>query len=75
MITQWATLHPVIFPVKQWAAIVKHISLYHGSSKATPVSAVLKHNQIVHITQKQVRDALRDGVKSFGESKLCINAS
>ena len=38
------------------------------------MSAVLQHNRIIHITQKQVRDALRDRVKAFSESKLCINA-
>ena len=75
MITQWATLHLFLCPVKQWAAIVKHISLYPGASKATPVSAVLQHKRIVHITKKQVNDALQDGVKAYRESKLCINAS
>ena len=54
---------------------MKRISLYPGASKATPASAVLQHKQIVHIAQKQVNDALQEGVKAYGESELCINAS
>ena len=38
----------------------------------TPVSAVLVHGRILHITQKQVKDTLRDGVNSYGRSKLQI---
>jgi hypothetical protein len=41
----------------------------------TNVSAVLVHGRISHITQKQVNDALRDGVKAYGESKLQILVS
>ena len=37
----------------------------------SPVSAVV-HGRISHTTKKQVNDALRDGVKSFGKSKLKI---
>ena len=40
-----------------------------------PVSAVLVHGWISHITQKQVNNALRDGVKSYGKSKLQILVS
>ena len=39
------------------------------------MSAVLQHNRIVHINQKQVNEALQDEVKAYGESKLRINAS
>ena len=67
-----ATPHPVICPVKQWAAIVQRIKPYPGSSSKTPVSAVLSHGKIAHITQKQVMDAFCDGVKTFGESRLRI---
>ena len=69
-ITQCATCQILLFPVKQWAAIVKRIEPYPGTSKKTPVSAVLDHGWISHITQKQVNDALRDGVKAYGKSKL-----
>jgi hypothetical protein len=41
----------------------------------TKVSAVLVHGRISHITQKQVNDALRDGVKAYGKSKLQILVS
>ncbi len=71
-ITQWATPHPVLCPVKAWAAVVSRVRSYTGSSDKTPVSAVLHHGRIKHVTQKQVKDALRDGVKSYGESKLRI---
>ena len=74
-ITQWNTDHTFLCPVKQWAAIVKRIGSYPGSSMTTKVSAVLVHGRISHITQKQVNDALRDGVKAYGESKLQILAS
>jgi hypothetical protein len=69
-VTQYATLHPVLCPVKQWAAIVTRISLYPGATKESPVSAVLRHKRIAQITQKMVNEALRDGVKAYGESKL-----
>jgi hypothetical protein len=74
-VTQWTTEQILLCPVKQWAAIVKRISSYPGSSTRTKVSAVLVHGRISHITQKQVNDALRDGVKSYGESKLQILVS
>ena len=74
-VTQYATLHPVLCPVKQWAAIAKFISLYPGASKETPVSAALHHKQIAQITQKMVNEALRDGVKAYRKSKLRIKAS
>jgi len=41
----------------------------------TKVSAVLVHGQISNITQKQVNDALRDGVKAYSKSKLQILVS
>jgi len=41
----------------------------------TKVSTVLVHGRISHITQKQVNDALRDGVKAYGKSKLQILVS
>ncbi len=62
-------------PAKQWAAIVKRIGLYWGLSMKSPVSAVLVHGQILHITQKKVNNALRDGVKSYGKSILQIRVS
>jgi hypothetical protein len=55
--------------------------LFDGSAripdrqKETPVSAVLVHGRISHITQKQVIDTLRDGVKTYGESKHGIKIS
>jgi hypothetical protein len=69
-VTQYATLHPVLCPVKQWAEIVKRISLYPGASKATPVSAVLRHKRIAQITQKMVNEALRDGVKALANQNF-----
>ena len=39
------------------------------------MSAVLRHKKIVQITQKMVKEALRDGVKAYSESKLRILAS
>ena len=39
------------------------------------MSAVLSHGKISHDTQKQVKDALRDSVKTFGESNLRIKVT
>jgi hypothetical protein len=71
-ITQWATDQSLLCPVKQLAAIVKCIGSYWGLSMKSPVLAVLVHGWILHITQKQVNDALRDRVKSYSKSKLQI---
>ena len=71
-ITQWRTDHPVLCPVKQWAAIITRISSYPGSSDDTPVSAVWRHNTIEHITSDDVITTLRDAVKAYGEDDLRI---
>jgi hypothetical protein len=73
-ITQWATDHILLCPVKQWANIIKRIRSYPGVSETTLVLAVLDHGRISHITQKQVTDALRNGFRTYGESKLQIKA-
>ena len=73
-ITQWATNHILLCPVKQWSNIIKQIRLYPGVSETTLMSAVFNHRRISHITQKQVTDALRDGVKTYGKSKLQIKS-
>ena len=36
---------------------------------------MLSHGKITHVTQKQVTDALCDGVKTFGESRLQIKVT
>jgi hypothetical protein len=53
---------------------VERIRAYPGLSSETSVPALLEHKQISHITQKQVKDTLRDRVKSFGEAKLRIQS-
>ena len=73
-ITQWKTSDPILCPVLQWAAIVTRITTYPGSLDATPVSAVWNRGRIEHINSKTVENALRDGVKAYGESALRIDA-
>ncbi len=73
-ITQWKTSDPILCPVIQWATIVTRITSYPGSLDATPVSAIWNRGRIKHINSKTVKNALRDGVKAYGESALHIDA-
>lgn len=71
-VTQWATRHASLCPVKQWGLLVKRILAYPGASPTTPVSAVWLHGRLHHMTAKEVSNALRDGVPAFGSDQLQI---
>ena len=71
--TQIATDDSLLCPVKQWAAIVKRIWTYPGTTYDTKVSTVLREGVISHITSKMMIDALRDAAESYGLKKLNIN--
>jgi hypothetical protein len=71
-ITQWRTSHPVLCPVKQWAALITRISSYPGASETTPVSAIWRHDTITQVTSNDVITTLRDAVKTHGEDDLRI---
>jgi hypothetical protein len=73
-ITQWKTNDPILCPVIQWTALVTRISAYNGASNAMPVSAIWNRGRIEQVTSKMVENALRDGVKAYGEAALCIDA-
>ena len=45
-VTQLASEHIIICPVRQWDALVKHIRNYPGSMGDTPMSAVWKNHRI-----------------------------
>ncbi len=57
-------------PVQAAAAIVKRIKKYPGSSQHTPISTVLNHGIIKHITSDHIIDALGDAVGAIGEARL-----
>lgn len=71
-ITQWKTDDDVLCPVLQWAALVKRILTYPGTSTTTPVSAVWNRGKIEHITSNMIEKALGDGVTAYGEATLRI---
>ena len=65
-----ASEHIIICPIRQWAALVKLIRKYPGSTCDTPVSEVWKNHKIKHVTSKEMVSALRDAVCAIGEDKL-----
>ena len=74
-VTQMATLHILLCPVRAWAAVVKRIRSYPGATDETKVSAYWKDSQINHLTSKNMSDALRDAVSAIGEESLGFKAS
>ena len=50
IVTQLASEHIIMCPVRQWTGLVKRIRNYPGATGNTPVSAVWRYNQIEHIT-------------------------
>ena len=49
---------------------MKRIKKYPGSSQHTPISTVLNHGIIKHITSDHVVDALRNAVGAIGKERL-----
>eukprot|EP00569_Conticribra_weissflogii_P009590 CAMPEP_0171362732 /NCGR_PEP_ID=MMETSP0879-20121228/2861_1 /TAXON_ID=67004 /ORGANISM="Thalassiosira weissflogii, Strain CCMP1336" /LENGTH=129 /DNA_ID=CAMNT_0011869713 /DNA_START=1695 /DNA_END=2084 /DNA_ORIENTATION=- len=58
--------------VRQWAAVIKQIRSYSGTTNKTQVSAVWRHGWIDHITSKMMTNALEAGVAAVGYEKLGI---
>ncbi len=71
-ITQWRTTDNVLCPVRQWAALVQRIWSYPNASSETPVSTLLQHKQLTHITSNDIIHALQDSLKTYGEDRLRI---
>ncbi len=49
---------------------MKRIKKYPGASLHSPISTVLNHGIIEHVTSNHVIDALRDAVGAIGEARL-----
>ena len=73
-VTQLASENIILCPVRQWAALVKRIRKYPGSTSDTPVSAVWKNHKIEHVASTEILAALRDAIRSIGEDKLGLKA-
>ncbi len=69
-ITQMASGDGTLCPVRAAAAIVKRVKKYPGSSQQTPISTVLNHRIIEHITSDHTIDTLRNAVGAIGKAKL-----
>ena len=62
----------LLCPVRQWAAVIRRIWGYPGTTEDTPVSAIWRHGRIEHITSKEMVQALQAAVVSVGEDILGI---
>ena len=69
-ITQMASGDGTLCPVRAAAAIVKRVKKYPGSSQQTPISTVLNHGIIKHITSDHVIDALHNVMGAIGKAEL-----
>ena len=69
-VTQKATDHAFLSPVKIWYEIVKRIRNYPGADDNTQVSAVWKNGRIQHITSEEMVISLRAAVEAIGEEKF-----
>jgi hypothetical protein len=74
-ITQWATSHEILCPVKQWAALVTRIRAYTNTNDDTPVSTIRQHNRLEHVTATHVTSSLRDAISTYGPERLRIAPS
>ena len=70
-----STGHELLFPVKQWAAVVNRILSYPGATMDTSVSVVWRYNNIKNLTSKILIDALRNAAATVGEDSLGFKAS
>ena len=69
-VTQHKTHHVLMNPPRIWAAIVKRIRSYPGSSDDTPVSAVWRNNRIEHITGQEMIAAIDRAALAIGYDNL-----
>ena len=73
-VTHMGSEHVLLCPVRSWAAVVRRIRGYPGTTDNTPVSAIWRHGRVDHITSKEMVTALRAAVASIGEDKLGIKS-
>jgi hypothetical protein len=64
----------VLCPVKFWAAAIKQILSYPGTSPNTPINTYMKNGKLLQITLKMLLDRLRSVVRSIGEDALGFKA-
>ena len=73
-VNQLASGDTVLCPVRAWAAIVKKVRGYPGSSDETPISAVWNNGCVEHITPKMLVNALEAAVEAVGQEAINIQA-
>lgn len=71
-VTQFATEHEIMCPVRSWAAIIKRVRSYPGVNDDTPVSAVWRGGRMVHITSKDIIDGINRAAEAVGWDKLGV---
>lgn len=69
-ISQLASRDTVMCPVRQWAALVKWIRGYPGTSDNTTVDTVMIIGRFRQITSKEMVHALWDTAAAVGEARL-----
>lgn len=74
VVTQMATGHSLLCPVRILASIVRRIRSYPGATDDTKISAIWRNDRIEHITSKEMVDSLRAAVVGYGEDKLGFTA-
>ena len=71
-VTQIATGDELLCPVRMWAAIVRRLWGYPGSTWDTKVSTVWNEGRAEHITSQMMINALNAACESFGWEQLNI---
>ena len=71
-VMQWRTGHASLCPIIQWAALMRRILGYPGTTKDTKVLTVMIGTRISNITSKNIKTALHNGMTTYGKAKLQI---
>ena len=71
-VNQLASGDAVLCPLQAWAALVRRIRGYPGSSDDTPVSTVLVNGQITQVTSKILVVALEGAIEAVGRDRIGI---
>jgi hypothetical protein len=71
-VTQYASGHQILCPVRAWAAIVKRIRSYPGATDDTAVSAVWRNNRIEHVKLQDIIDAINRASEAIGWDRLGV---
>ena len=74
-VTQKATDHESLSPVKIWHEIVKRIRGYNGADDNTPVSAVWRNGRMQQISLQEMVVSLRAAIEAIGEEKIGFKSS